>query len=476
MALHILPLLMADHPVLDDYARQQLARNDWADVGRPLMVVVFAALSFASGAINLYPLPLLLAVLVTALALTRLVRQWFTQPTLSSVLVVLPLWFQPYFLQNLSYQYDSATMALSLAAVIWAVTTDTGCWRHWLGGMLLIAAAAALYQPSVNVFVGLCALEVIRRAIEDGRAGELYRHAAIRFGQLLVAVALYYVSSAWMVTSARSSMLALDGQWLTEIQLRLRATFQVVGLLITPGNAWLFVALLPCALLVLLRELSRVWQPPLGAGERLARMAIVLISVAVIVLCVPGFILLLEHFEQTVRVLMGLGVLLTLLLYLNHRALARWPRLRVLALAVPLLFMLSFSFAYGRVMVLQKVLHQANAQALAQDLSRPPLNGARHYYVLDFWLKRPWIPAAAGTLQRMPAMAVIHAYHYVVLPEMLPRVGIDDLHTFYQGPPLDRQQVLALSPTPQVSSRLYDIHRVGDDVYVLVKAPEGYGQ
>ncbi|MFZ5936104.1 hypothetical protein ACOKS3_14860 [Pseudomonas sp. HS6-2] len=61
-------------------------------------------------------------------------------------------------------------------------------------------------------------------------------------------------------------------------------------------------------------------------------------------------------------------------------------------------------------------------------------------------------------------------------PEMLPRVGIDELHTFNQPPPLGRQQVLAASPTPQVSSRFYDIHRVGDDAYVLVKPPEGYGQ
>jgi len=476
LALHILPLLMADHPFLDDYARQQLARNDWTDVGRPLMVVVFAALSFASGAVNLYPLPLLLAALLTALALARLVRHWFPVPTLSGVLVVLPLWFQPYFLQNLSYQYDGATMALSLAAVVWTITADTQCWRYLLGGVLLIAAAAALYQPSMNVFVGLCCLEIMRRVMDDGRAVVVYRYATARFCQLLVAVVLYYASSAWMAESARSAMLALDGQWLAEMQLRLRATSVVVGLLITPGNAWLFVGLLLCALLMLSRALQSVWQRSIGMPERLSLMAALLLPVVLILLCVPGLILFLAHFEQSVRVLMGLGVLLTLLLYLSHGALAQWPRLRLLVLAVPLLFMLSFSFAYGRVMALQKELHQANAQALAQDLSRPLLNGARHYYVLDFWLRRPWIPAAEGTLKSMPAMARIHAYNYVVLPEMLPRVGIDDLHTFYRPPPLDRQQVLAQGSMPLVSSRLYDIYRVGDDVYVLVKAPEGYGQ
>lgn len=476
LTLHILPLLMADHPFLDDYARQQLARNDWMEVGRPLMVVVFAALSFSSGAINLYPLPLLLALLVTAMALARLVRQWFALPTLSGVLVVLPLWFQPYFLQNLSYQYDGATMALSLAAVIWAITTDYECWRYWLGGTLLVAAAAALYQPGMNVFVGLCGLEVMRRVMDDGKAGDVYGYAAKRFGQLLMAVTLFYVSSAWMVAGTRANLLALDGRWLTEVQLRLRATFETVGLLITPGNAWLFIALLIGALLMLSRSVFKVWQRPLGMGERLALLAALLMPIVVVPLCVPGLILLLTTFEPWARALMGLGVLLTLLLYLGHVAMAPWPRLQLLILTIPLLFMLSFSYAYGRVMVLQKELNLANAQALAQDLSKPPFKGARHYYVLDFWLERPWIPAAAGTLKRMPAMAWIFINHYVVLPEMLPLVGVDDLHTFYSSPPLNRQQVLAQSPTPLLCSRLYDLHRLNDDVYVLIKHPEGYGQ
>lgn len=474
LLLHIVPLLMADMPFLDDYAREHLARNDWMDVGRPLMVALFAALSFAPGAVNLYPLPLLLAVLVTGLALARLVRYWFELPTLSNVLLVLPLWFQPYFLQNLSYQYDGASMALSLAAAVWAITLGTQRLRGGLGGTLLVAAGAALYQPGVNVFAGLCALEVMRRVIAGDRGAVVFRLAAARAGQLLLGALLYYATSAWMVTSTRASVLPLDGQWLAEVWSRLRTTTEVVSLLITPGNAWLFVLLLLGAVLALLRELQRVWQRPAAAGERLGLMAALLMPILLVLLCVPGFILLLAQFEQSVRVLMGLGVLVMLLYALVHEALARWPRLRLLMLLLPLLFMLSFSFAYGRVLVLQKALHQSFAQMLARDLLS--LGAAEHYYVLGFWLKRPWIPAAAGTLQAMPAMAKVHAYNYMVLPEMLPRVGIDDLHTFYQPPPLDRQQVLATSPTPQVSNRFYDIHRVGDDAYVLVKPPAGYGQ
>ncbi|MDH0303028.1 MULTISPECIES: glucosyltransferase domain-containing protein [unclassified Pseudomonas] len=477
LALHILPLLMADMPFLDDFARQQLASNDWGHAGRPLVVALFAALSFDPGAVNLYPLPLLLAVLLTGDALARLVRHWFATPTLSAVLVVLPLWYQPFFLQNLSYQYDGATMALALAACLWAIVLGARPVRGWLYGALLVAAAAALYQPAVNLFAALCGLEAMRRVIEGARLSSIGRRAVARLGQLLFGCLLYYASSAWMVSSTRGGLLALDGEWLGEIYHRLAATADVVGLLITPVTGWIFLGLALLASLALGRQLVAVWRRPLPRGERLGLMLALLLPVPLIVLCVPGLILLLAEFEQTVRVLLGLGVALALLSYLAHDTLAGLPRARVLLLTIPLLFMLSYSYAYGRVLVLQKTLHQSIAQALAHDLSSSPsLVAAKHCYVLGFWLRQPWIPAAEGTLQAMPAIARIHAYNYLVLPEMLPRVGIDDLHTFYGGAPLDRQQVLASSPTPQVSSRFYDIHLLGDTAYVLVRPPPGSGQ
>lgn len=472
LALHVLPLLMADMPFLDDLARQQLARNDWGFVGRPLVVGLYAALSFGPGALNLYPLPLLLALLACGHGLACLVQRWFNVPALGAVLVVLPLWYQPYFLQNLSYQYDGASMALALAACLWAIALGPTGWRGWLSGALLVAVGAGLYQPAVNLFAGLCGIDLMRQLMHAGRLQALWREALQRLGQLLAGCALYYASCAWMVTSTRADWLPLDGHWLGEVLRRLGVTADTVGVLLTPAAGWLMLVLCLLAALALGRSVIRLWQGPGTANERLGLVLTLLGLVPLIALCVPGLILLLAEFEQSVRVLLGLGALLAMLSYLAHEALAGWPRLRLLLLAVPLLCMLGYSFAYGRVLVLQKALHQSMAQALVHDLaSQDGLRQARHYYLLDYWLERPWIPAARGTLQALPALGKIHAYNYLLLPEMLPRAGIDDLHTFYQAPPLNHQQVLARSPAPQLSSRFYDIHLVDDAAYVLIKAP-----
>lgn len=470
LALHILPLLMADMPVLDDYARQHMAINDWDTLGRPLSMALFAVLSFSGEAINLYPLPLLLAIVITGRALAQLIGQWFDTPTLSAVLVVLPLWFQPFFLQNLSYQYDSAPMALALASALWAIIVGCVGRGRWLAGALLVAIAAGFYQPGVNVFAGLAAVELIRLVFAGARADALWRLAVARAGQLLTGCALHYLTCAWMVQRNRAGLLPLDRDWVGAVYQRMLATFQLVELLLTPTVLCAGIALLLLCAFALVRQWIRRLGMPVRPTERLSLLAIVLLAILAVGVCIPGIMLLMSINDVTPRVLMGLGVLLVLTSYLAYEALGGFPRVRLLVLSMPVLFMLSFSYAYGRVMVLQQTLYQSMAQSIMHTVSSTTdLAAAQHCYLLDFWSGRLWLPAARGTLRAMPAIERIAGPPYFTLPELLPRVGIDQLQTFYDSPPLDRQQVLSVSPEPRVRGRFYDVYRVDDDVYVIMK-------
>lgn len=477
LLLHVIPLLMADMPVLDDQTRQYGASNDWLQVGRPLVVVLNAVLGFGPAAVNIYPLPLLLAVLVTGHALAHLVQYWFQVPTFSAVLVVLPVWLQPFFLQNLSYQYDGAAMGLALACGAWAVTLGCERLRHWLGGVVLLAACAALYQPGLSVVAGLFGIDVMRRVMEGNSIWLVTRFAALRLCQLLAGVSAFYVSCAWLVQSQkRASFLRLDGQWLGELYRRLAETAGIVDLLATPWIYWLYLGLALLALIGLRCEMVALWRRPAGYLERLGLTLLLLGVIPFVAASTAGVTLFLAEFSADVRTLMGLGAALVLLLYLVHGALRALPRVRLVVLCVALLPMLSLSFAYGRVLVAQKALHQSIATSLAYDLSsRPALAAAEHYYISGFWQSGLWVPAAAGTLQHMPVIERFDPSWYVVLPEMLPQVGVDYFGVFYQAPPLNREQVHERSPVPLVTHRLYDIHLVGDDAYVLIKLPSGTG-
>lgn len=469
VGVHLIPLLLADYFYIDDSWRSQLAGNAWAQEGRLLTEWLYAGLSFSTTAPNLFPLPLLLAGTAAALALARLAGHYFVAPTASAVLVVLPLWYNPFFLQNLSYQYDGPAMALAMAAGVLAITLPPTCRRNVFYGALLVAAAASLYQVSLNLIAGLCCVEVVRCVMQGADFRHTVLHALGRLAQLLGGCLLYLLSAFLLMSAQRQSLLAVDDQWLAAIGQRLGLIAERIGLLATPGTLWFSLALLALAGLALIgvtRHVSRSGERPLA---RLSLLLMLWLPVLLILLLVAGMTLLFDDFNDGARTLMGLATPMVLVLLLAHRQLGHWhPRLPAL-LVIPLLFMLSFSYAYGRVLVVQKELQQAVAISLAHDItSRPALASAPRLYLLDIGSSEHWLPASVGSLKAMPALRYVLNINFLLLPEMMPRVGLSN---FASHVPLDRQQVVARSPTPVVDNKFYAIHLVDGSAYVLMNTP-----
>lgn len=469
VGLHLLALILADHFYIDDSWRSQLADSGWTAEGRVLLDWLYAGLSFSDAAPNLFPLPLLIAGTAAALALARLARHYFVTPSASAVLVVLPLWYNPFFLQNLSYQYDGPGMALSLAASVLAITLEPRCWRNLAYGAALVAVAMSFYQISLNLFAGLCCVEVIRQVLLGADLGQTLRHALGRATQLLGGCLFYALSAFQLMTPLRTKLLDVDGHWLTNIGQRLAVVTERVGLLITPGTIGFTLALSSLAGIALLAAALRVIRGKGNLAARLGVLLALLLPVPLILLLVPGMTLLFDDFNDGARTLMALSVPMVLVLLLVHRLLGRMHQRLCWVLLIPLLSMLSFAFAYGRVLVMQKELQQAVTFSLAHDINaRSALASAPRLYVLDIGSSEQWLPAASGSMQAMPALRYVLNIDFLLLPEMMPRVGVSN---FGSRVPLDRQAVLARSPTPLVDSKFYSIHMVDGSGYVMMKTP-----
>ncbi len=130
----VLPRILADFPYIDDNWRTLAAIGTaWAGQGRLFADWFYQALTFTGASPNIFP-ALLLATLAMSLALTGLTFHYFAEPTLACCLVPLPLWYNPFLLQNLSYQYHGPSMVLSMVAVIYAITVQgaqRGCSAGW---------------------------------------------------------------------------------------------------------------------------------------------------------------------------------------------------------------------------------------------------------------------------------------------------------------------------------------------------------
>ncbi|WP_369989790.1 glucosyltransferase domain-containing protein [Pseudomonas xanthosomatis] len=481
IGMHILPLVLADLPFIDDVWRSQLAgqlqdpNDSWTGQGRLLAQVFHGALGFGTATVNLYPLPLLIAAVVSARALAGLAFHYFEKPTVTALLVVIPLWYNPFFLQNLSYQYDGPVMALALAASVMAITLRGRGWRPMLGAVGLVAAAACLYQVSVNVFASLCCIEIIRQIIADAPARRVMQALGTRLVQLLGGCVLYRFTGFLLIDVPRTAMLPLDTHWPGMLLSRLQIAAEHVGLLITPGVLCFVVPLLFLAgagLAIAVWRLLRSHHPwPLS----LALAVLLLALVVAVVLLIPGMSLLFDFYNQGARLLMGFGPAMVLVLWLAHRTLVGLSLRLGWLVAIPLLSMLSFSYAYGRVLVAQKALEQAVSSNIAQAIQvTPGLQDARRFYIHAYDTGQVWLPAASGSFEAMPALRYVLTIGYRVLPEMMPRLGMP---AFGLHPALSEAQVLAHSPLPVVEQTFFSIYRVGDTGYVFMKpisAPETF--
>lgn len=467
--LFVYPLILADYFYIDDSWRAQLAGTHWKEEGRLFVELFYGALTFTAAAPNIFPLPLIIATLAMALALRRLVQHYFPAPTFSMCLVVLPLWYSPFFLQNLSYQFDGPTMALSLVAIIYAITFTS---RHAVLNVLmpgmLIALALGLYQLSLNVFIGLCCIEVLRQVAEPVALKVLLWTVVQKGMQLLAGLALYYLTAYPFMAELRQGMLGLHPQIWVDLAARQGLIVERLGLLINDGNRWLCVVLAIGAAIAWLWTGLRAMVGGRGLAQKAGLFVLHVLTLPLLLLCVSGVALLFKIFNDGARTLMGLSALLVAVFYLNHWLLQKVHPRCCLLLLVPVFCMLSFSYAYGRVMSVQKELTQSVLQQLSYDIaSRQELRDVQKFYMVSVGVTGNWLPAASGSTMLMPALKYVLNINYFVLAEMLPRNGL--INVVRDNPPLTARNFADGNFVPLVVNKFYRLYTVDGNGYIVMQ-------
>ena len=143
----LLPVILFVHRYIDDYRRSFRGQLGWGNVGRPLADLVFFLINFGRPGIAVAPLYILLSIFLYACVGVLIVKAFGLRSSLWSALAVLPLFAQPYGLENLSYGFDSFLMSLSvLLAIVAAILLQASlCGWTLFGACLLLLFAFCLY-------------------------------------------------------------------------------------------------------------------------------------------------------------------------------------------------------------------------------------------------------------------------------------------------------------------------------------------
>lgn len=161
--IFVLPIILADSLYMDDKYRVMDGDFFWEDEGRYLTTFIFQLLSLNKDqALNMFPMTLIIGVLFFSYALFYTTERMNIK---SSILNMLPLFFiicNPFFLQNLSYQYDSIAHLLSVGLILIAFFyDDKNKIKRILYPVILISISAFLYQPSINIYIVLFCLNLL---------------------------------------------------------------------------------------------------------------------------------------------------------------------------------------------------------------------------------------------------------------------------------------------------------------------------
>lgn len=469
---YIYPLVHADYAYVDDNWRAlHQAQDAWKNQGRILLEVLHRVLTFTGGTTNIFPLPLLISVFALALAMTRLTLWYFTRPGILSCLVVLPILCNPFFLGNLTYQFDGPGMVLAVVAIIYAITcTIEHVVYRGFASALLIAISLSLYQPTLSLFVGLSIVEFVcgvKNRISTVKALSL---ATQRFVQLTVGSLIYALTAYQLTVDGRGNLSVFDARWLEVAGQKLIFAMEQVGLLVNPGAIYFTVLLLVVATFAFVLFMKNIVDMPGAVLSRVIVLAVYLLGFPILLLSIPGVMLFLVEPNLDARNYIGFSAVLILVLYLNYEVLGRaWLAARWV-LVVPVLFMFAFCYAYGQVIIAKKELEMAMAQYIAKDIvSEKQLGLVPVFYFVGPQTGGNWLPRGHDAMTYMPALRYILSNANVLLhPHFFPRLGINNV---VGGKRDVFNKLVALNGvgSPVVDSKFYSIYVTSEGGYIVMK-------
>lgn len=409
-ALLLYPILHADRPYNDDLKRALLGRASWDSNGRPLATLLMRALQCYNHAmVDIAPLPQIGAIVVLAWTGARLARRFTDASPWLAALLVFPLGAQPFFLENLSYQFDALSMALAVWLAVWPLLLPaTRRGSGW--GIASLFGALCLYQPAINVFLVLALAELVLTQATDHAASAGLRTLGRRAMQIAVAMVVYELLVGMHISGWVKRQAAPIHSWreIPRIADNVGAFYGFVGGSFN-ANWWAVFGTLAtllalgCVAVGLRHACARA--PHRSRGQQVLLMALAVAMPGLAMVAALGPMLLLRAPEIQPRVLVGLGALLASGLLVMRMALRTrvWgDRVCVTMASMSALGMWVIASAYGNAMTDQQHYEQHIAGRLANDLAT--LSAAQPIHRLVVAGSAGFSPLAAHVAGEFPLM------------------------------------------------------------------------
>lgn len=161
--LFVFPLILSDSLYMDDKYRLVDGAFVWEEEGRYLTTLIYQILGLdLNHVFNFFPLTLFIGIAFFSYSISYIFKNIKKDKTLINIMPFLFLIIHPFFLQNLSYQFDSISHLMSIGCILISFFyTNENKKKQYSFQCFLFIIAAFLYQPSVNIFLVLFVFDLL---------------------------------------------------------------------------------------------------------------------------------------------------------------------------------------------------------------------------------------------------------------------------------------------------------------------------
>jgi hypothetical protein len=405
-----LPIIGVGRWGVDDYGRSILGYNDLVAAGRPVAAFLLWAINLGS-LTDTAPLPQFIAVVFMAIA-TLIIAERFSVSDKSLIfLIATCMAGNPYFVENISFRFDSAPMALAILLSV-AALPSVSCHPSIITVCLstaLLLLALCTYQYSTNYYFVLGSFAIGLRALKD-EAAILWRDVSACYLPAVVAGFVYtqlfpyltaldghnYASPTVLAFSyvTQQSQLAVFSEWPAAIWQNLK---RVSSIFYSDWTHTLIGAFWTINFFIMASIVARM----IAVRRHFVRAAIAIGLLCLSVLGVVGIQLPLSTPSLIARTLVGWGAFLAM----TPIALAFMKPgiLRVLAtsiLAMQVLATLSLMFSLRNALANQLQYEQRVVDDIANEISAAAVDRQFKFLAISGYLEAP--AAAAQTSLKYP--------------------------------------------------------------------------
>ncbi|HAU8087732.1 TPA: hypothetical protein IG090_003485 [Escherichia coli] len=250
--LYILPLILSSVDYTDDIGRS-VSGYGWGIDGRFMSTLIMQMLSFNQWIAPISPYTQILAAVITCLTGIISVKAIYKKEECVYFLSLILL-TSPFYLENLSYKFDSLSMALSILLSVFPLLFIEKSYFIPIS-VASLTLSLAMYQTSAMVYFSIVLCYFIYRE-QELSFSEFVKVSSSAFVSFLLSF-LIYSSILKCVAGdvARSEFLSLDGAFINTILFRTHAYYDFYSYLLNSGYS---LAFLPFAIVVIYSYFSNL--------------------------------------------------------------------------------------------------------------------------------------------------------------------------------------------------------------------------